>query len=65
MPGGNGIELAERVKAIDPRVKVVLMSGYTEHSLFDTEAMREGLTLLQKPFTRETLGQKIREALTQ
>jgi two-component system, cell cycle sensor histidine kinase and response regulator CckA len=65
MPGGNGIELAERIKAMDPRVKVLLMSGYTEHSLFDTDAMRDGLTLLQKPFTRETLGQKVREALTQ
>lgn len=63
MPRGNGTELAERMRAIHPRVKVVLMSGYTDHSLFDRETMREGLTLLQKPFTRESLGQKIREAL--
>ncbi|HEY6911589.1 MAG TPA: PAS domain S-box protein [Myxococcales bacterium] len=65
MPGATGVELAERIHAMHPRAKVVLMSGYTDHSLFKTGAMREGVTLLQKPFTPETLGQKIREALAQ
>jgi two-component system cell cycle sensor histidine kinase/response regulator CckA len=63
MPRGTGIELAERMKEMYPRVRVVLMSGYTDHSLFDRETLREGLALLQKPFTPETLGRKIREAL--
>jgi two-component system cell cycle sensor histidine kinase/response regulator CckA len=65
MPAGDGIDLAERIRTRYPRVKVVLMSGYTAHSLFEKGVMREGVTLLQKPFTGETLGQKIREALSQ
>jgi two-component system, cell cycle sensor histidine kinase and response regulator CckA len=63
MPGGTGIELAERIQAMHPRVRIVLMSGYTDRSFFETRTMPPALTVLQKPFTRETLAGKIREAL--
>ena len=50
MPGGSGTDLADAVRAVRPRVRVVLMSGYAPDP-----AMRErmgllGAAFLQKPF---------------
>ncbi len=61
MPGMNGRELAKQMIHARPEMKVVYMSGYTGFTQVaptDTE-----VTLLSKPFTRETLLTKVREAL--
>ncbi len=61
MPGMNGRMAAEKVGRIRPGIQVVYMSGYAgfhDRSLFDSEA-----SLIAKPFTRDTLLRKIREAL--
>ena len=39
------------------------MSGYTDEAIVDHGVLDPGIALLQKPFTSETLSQKIREAL--
>ncbi|WP_437339230.1 ATP-binding protein [Sorangium sp. So ce394] len=62
MPGMNGRELAERALAIHPRARVLYMSGYAEDVLAGAEADRE-LVLLQKPFTPDTLAQRVRDLL--
>ncbi|XXX82287.1 ATP-binding protein [Sorangium sp. So ce134] len=62
MPGMNGRELAERARAIHPRARVLYMSGYAEDVLAGAEADRE-LSLLQKPFTPDTLAQRVRDLL--
>ncbi len=64
MPGISGRELAGRVKAIRPEIKVLFMSGYTDqavvhHGILDTDA-----ALLQKPFTMAALAAKLREILS-
>ena len=33
MPGMNGLELMDRIRALRPGMKVVLMSGYVEHAV--------------------------------
>jgi YesN/AraC family two-component response regulator len=63
MPGISGRELAGRVKAIRPDIKILFMSGYTDqsvvhHGILDTDA-----ALLQKPFTMAALAAKLREIL--
>ncbi|MBK5281651.1 MAG: response regulator [Nitrospiraceae bacterium] len=63
MPGMNGPELAQQVLAIRPAMKVLYMSGYTDKAFTSTAACEPGFTFLQKPFTPQTLGHKVREIL--
>jgi len=61
MPGMTGRDLAANLAAMRPEMKVLYMSGYTGFThagLADPE-----ISLLAKPFTRETLLRKVREAL--
>jgi two-component system cell cycle sensor histidine kinase/response regulator CckA len=64
MPDMNGAELAQHVLAICPAIKVLYMSGYTSKALTSTVAWEPGSAFLQKPFTPQTLGHKVREILT-
>ena len=63
MPAMRGPELSKRLKARYPDLKVIYMSGYLEYSRDAEEFLEEGF-FLQKPFSRETLVSKVREALT-
>ena len=62
MPNMRGPELAKRLKKRSADLKVVYMSGYLEYSRESGEFL-EGSFFLQKPFSRDTLIQKIKEAL--
>ena len=63
MPGIGGRQIYEKLKAINPDVKVLLSSG----SSIDGQAskiMESGCNgFIQKPFTMAKLSQKIREIL--
>jgi PAS domain S-box-containing protein len=62
MPGINGRELAERMIAVKPDVKVLFMSGYTEDASLRS-AMWQAVSLLQKPFGVEALEREVRQTL--
>jgi FixJ family two-component response regulator len=62
MPHMSGRELAERLCAARPTMKVLFMSGYTDHALMN-RALTPGSSLLQKPFTPETFARKVRQVL--
>jgi signal transduction histidine kinase/CheY-like chemotaxis protein len=62
MPRMRGTELAMRVKRAHPDVKIVYMSGYLEHSSED--AFVSNAEQLQKPFSRQSLLQKLHSART-
>jgi CheY-like chemotaxis protein len=54
MPGVSGPELAERLIAAQPALKVVYMSGYTGELMDANKGLKHGV-LLEKPFTRTSL----------
>jgi two-component system cell cycle sensor histidine kinase/response regulator CckA len=64
MPKGiSGIELAQKLIAQKPGLKVLFTSGYNVSDL-DTDFIRNGGgSFLQKPFTRFTLAKAVREWL--
>ena len=61
MPGIGGPELAIRLRMRRPTLRVLLMSGYDEHSLGAGGASYA--SFIAKPFRPELLAQKIRAAL--
>jgi PAS domain S-box-containing protein len=63
MPGASGPELARQLMAQQPALKVIYMSGYTEDAIVHHGVLNPGIAFLQKPFTSQTLGAKIREVL--
>jgi CheY-like chemotaxis protein len=63
MPGMDGRKLAEHMIKNFPGIKVLYMSGYTDDAIMHHGVLEPGLTLLQKPFTRDTFTRKVREVL--
>jgi CheY-like chemotaxis protein len=65
MPGLSGRELATRLADLRPEARVIFMSGYTDDAVTRHGVLEPGLAYLQKPFTPDTLGRKVREVLDQ
>jgi len=63
MPGLNGRELYNRVKNIDPDIKVLFMSGYTDDVITKRGVLPEGTNFIHKPFTILQLAEKVRAVL--
>ena len=63
MPRMGGPELAQELVARRPEVKVLYMSGYTDHPMVRRGVVNAGVAFLQKPFTPTVLVSRIREVL--
>ena len=63
MPRTSGPELAKALAKIQPRIRVLCMSGYTDDAVLRHGGLDPGMSFLQKPFTRESLTRKVREVL--
>ena len=63
MPEMGGKELSQELQKKYPSLKVLFISGYTEESMSHGSVLGEGGTFLQKPFSPQTLAEKVREVL--
>lgn len=64
MPGGiSGRDLSDKAQRIRPQLKVLFTSGYTENSIVHHGRLDPGVMLLSKPYSRDELSTKIRQAL--
>ena len=63
MPDVNGPDLANRLTAVRPEMKVLFMSGYTDDAVVRHGILSEGIAYLQKPFTPRVLAGKVRSVL--
>jgi PAS domain S-box-containing protein len=63
MPQVSGPELARRLAPSRPEMKVLFISGYTDGELAPYGVLREGTSLLRKPFKPEALARRVRALL--
>jgi two-component system, cell cycle sensor histidine kinase and response regulator CckA len=63
MPRMTGPALAEALAERRPALKVLYVSGYTDHAILPHDLLRPGVAFLQKPFTLDALARKMREVL--
>ena len=63
MPIMKGTEVYRKVAEFHPQVRVLYMSGYTENVIAHHGVLKEGVHFLQKPFSAESLLEKVHSAL--
>jgi signal transduction histidine kinase len=63
LPGMGGRELADRVAEARPGIRILFASGYSDDVVLRHQLIDREVALLQKPYTAESLGRKIREVL--
>jgi CheY-like chemotaxis protein len=63
MPEMGGRELVERLRARQPSIKVLFMSGYSERAALSNGVMPPDTGFVEKPFTVEQLIRRTREML--
>jgi PAS domain S-box-containing protein len=63
MPEMNGRDLARTIGEFHRGIRVMFMSGYTADVISHHGVLDDGVHFIEKPFTLEVLGEKIRQAL--
>ncbi len=63
MPEMNGRELADRVCADDPDVKVLFMSCYSSEDIIRRGILEKDARFIRKPLSVHTLAARVREVL--
>ncbi|MGH9534982.1 MAG: PAS domain S-box protein [Terriglobales bacterium] len=63
LPGMNGRELADLIRAQQAETRVLFMSGYTDRGAVQNGLLEDGVEFIQKPFSPVTLVAKVAEIL--
>jgi len=61
MPVMNGLELAEKIRAVRPHMRILLMTGYSDAALLMIK--QPAIPLIRKPFLPEDLIRAVRRTL--
>ena len=64
MPQMDGPSLVREVRAFDPAIKVIFMSGYAEEAFRQRLDREPDINFLAKPFTLKELAAKVKEVAT-
>jgi CheY-like chemotaxis protein len=64
MPGMDGFELATHALALQPKLAVVMMSGFIEQLERANELHTTRIAIVAKPFTLEDIRTKVRDVMT-
>ena len=65
MPGMNGRELSERLRADYGALRCLYLSGYTANVIAHHGILEENVNFISKPFSLDDLARKVREILDQ
>jgi CheY-like chemotaxis protein len=66
MPGPiSSRELADRARILQPDVKVLFTSGYTQNAVVHGGRLDDGVELISKPYRREQLARRLQRLLTE
>jgi CheY-like chemotaxis protein len=63
MPEMSGPQAVQQIRAVQPGIKVLYMSGYTDEAMMHHGILESGTPFLQKPFLPDALARKVREVL--
>jgi signal transduction histidine kinase/CheY-like chemotaxis protein len=63
LPGMNGRQLSDAMKARQPDLKVLFMTGYSRNAIVHQGRLDPGVELIQKPLSQGVLAAKIRSIL--
>ena len=66
MPNGmNGRQLADAIRVQRPGLAILFITGYAEYTVLNHGDLDHGMQVLTKPFTADSLGQRVGELLNQ
>jgi two-component system cell cycle sensor histidine kinase/response regulator CckA len=63
LPRMSGLALAQEMRQLQPSLRVLYVSGYTENAFLRSGAIEPGMELLEKPFAPEELARRVRTIL--
>jgi CheY-like chemotaxis protein len=64
LPEMRGSELARTLTVIQPNLKTLFVSGYTENTIIEQGELKPGVAFLAKPFTMAQLSAKVKDVLS-
>ena len=63
-PWMTGKQLADQAIALRPQLRVLYTSGYTDNAIVHQGRLDPGVHLLTKPYRREELARRVRDAMS-
>jgi two-component system, cell cycle sensor histidine kinase and response regulator CckA len=63
LPGQNGRDLANDLRSICPKLRIIFISGYPENVVTRHGIQEDGMFYLPKPFSLHSLTRKVMEVL--